>query len=69
MVFLSLFYLVLVIDFMVLNCYYYVYVRGDPSLAGRFDINNHAAMDVFLSPVIATLLILTVYYAQYTVGL
>lgn len=63
LVFLCLFYLALVIDFMVLNCYYYVYVKGDPSLAGRFDLNNHASMDVFLGPVIVTLLLLVVYYA------
>ena len=35
--YLCILFFVLVTDFMVLNCFYYVYVMGDPSLAGRFD--------------------------------
>jgi hypothetical protein len=42
MVYLCLFFIILVVDFMVLNCFYYIYLKGDPSLAGRFDINNTA---------------------------
>ena len=43
---------------------------GDPSLAGRFDINSSkATVDAFLGPVLATMCILIVYYAQYTTGL
>ena len=38
--FLYIFFLIIVVDFMVLNCTYYIYITGDPSLAGRFDINN-----------------------------
>ena len=39
-VYLFIFFFVLVADFMVLNCYYYIYVQGDPSLAGRFDLES-----------------------------
>lgn len=28
---------ILTINFMVLNCFYYIYVMGDPSLAGKFN--------------------------------
>ena len=42
MVYLCLFFIFLVVDFMVLNCFYYIYLKGDPSLAGRFDFNNTA---------------------------
>jgi len=63
MVYLCLFYIVLVVNFMVLNCFYYIYVKGDPGLAGRFDINNQSTMDMFLVPVIVTVIIMVVYYA------
>ena len=68
LVFLSFFFVVLVIDFMVLNVYYYIYVGGDPSLAGRLNMNNQAAVDVFLGPIIATILLLLFYYAQYSIA-
>jgi len=61
------FFIILVADFMVLNCYYYIYVRGDPSLAGNFDINaSDTTSDKFLWPIIVTLCLLIVYYSQYT---
>ena len=58
-------FLALVINFMILNCFYYVYVRGDPSLAGRFSIYNDSTLDVFMIPSIVTLGLLTLYYIQY----
>lgn len=38
MVYLVIMYVVMVVDFMVLNCFYFVHVRGDPSLAGKFNM-------------------------------
>ena len=69
MVYLSCFYIVLVIDFMVLNCYYYIYVKGDPSLAGRFDINTQQTMDALMVPVVVTICILVVYYSQFLLAM
>lgn len=66
--FLTFFFVILVCDFMVLNCFYYVYVTGDPSVAGKFDLSNHSTMDVFLGPIIATIIILIVYYGQYVIA-
>jgi len=55
---------------MVLNCFYFIYVRGDPSLAGKFDINaNDTTGDKFLWPIIMTICLLIVYYAQYSMAL
>jgi len=48
---------------MVLNCFYYIYVKGDPSLAGRFDINSDENVDIFLAPIIVTLCLLVWYYS------
>ena len=54
---------------MVLNCFYYIYVRGDPSLAGKFDMNaNDTTGEKFLWPIIVTICLLIVYYAQYTLA-
>ena len=54
---------------MVLNCFYYIYVKGDPSLAGRFDINNEASVDVFIVPIIVTICLLGAYYVQYAISI
>ena len=55
---------------MVLNCFYYIYVRGDPSLAGKFDMNaSDATADKFLWPIIITIVLLVFYYAQYMMAL
>ena len=49
---------------MVLNCFYYIYVRGAPSLAGKFDMNvGDATGDKFLWPIIVTIVLLVFYYA------
>mmetsp|Transcript_3813 Transcript_3813/g.4396 ORF Transcript_3813/g.4396 Transcript_3813/m.4396 type:complete len:233 (+) Transcript_3813:231-929(+) len=64
------FFIVIVVDFMVLNCFYYINVRGDPSLAGRFDLNSNDTIgDKFLWPIIITVILLIFYYAQYTMAL
>ena len=67
--YLCFFFVVLVVDIMVLNCFYYLYVRGDPSLAGRFNLNAEQTMDEFLAPIIVTICILIVYYSQFTVAM
>lgn len=64
-VYLCLLFLGLVINFMILNCFYYIYVQGDPSVAGRFSIHNDATMDVFIVPVVITLGLIALYYVQY----
>ena len=38
-IYLALFFLIMVSCFMVLNCTYYIHVKGDPSFAGRFERN------------------------------
>ena len=64
--YLIIFFVVLTVDFMVLNCFYYINVRGDPSLAGKFDMNvADATGDKFLWPIIVTIVLLVFYYAQY----
>ena len=67
--YLCILFLALVIDFMVLNCFYYIYVKGDPSLYGRFDLNSESTLDVFLAPIIVTICLLLWYYTQYTISL
>ena len=59
----------LVTNFMVLNCYYYFYVRSDPSFAGRFSIRNDATTDVFIVPILVTLALMAVYYLQFIVAM
>lgn len=56
-------FLLMAVNFMVLNCFYYIYVKGDPSLAGRFDINSDENVDIFLAPIIVTLCLLVWYYS------
>ena len=71
MVYICIFYIVLVINFMILNCLYYIWVKGDPSLAGRFDLQNHVndGSRVFIAPIIITLLLLVFYYSQYLIAM
>lgn len=69
LVYLTIFYMVLVTNFMVLNCTYYTWVKGDPSLAGRFTINEDQTMDKFLGPIVASVIIFIIYYAQFTMAL
>ena len=59
----------LVTNFMVLNCYYYIYVRSDPSFAGRFSIRNDATTDVFIVPILVTLALMAVYYLQFIIAM
>lgn len=68
MVYLCIFYMVLVANFMVLNCTYYTWVKGDPSLAGRFSINEDQTMDKFLGPIVASVILFIIYYAQLTMA-
>ena len=70
--YITLLFIVLSADFMVLNVFYFNWVSGDPSLAGRFDMSHHEkadkdsqTTDQFFAPVIVTLCILVVYYVQY----
>ena len=67
--YLCILFLIMVVNFMVLNCFYYIYVKGDPSLYGRFDINSDENMDIFLAPIIVTLCLLVWYYSQYAMSL
>ena len=69
LVFLIFVFLVLFVDIFVLNIFYYVFVGGDPSLAGRFDINNQSTvMDEFMAPAIVTVIIFIAYYAIYMIS-
>ena len=67
-IYLALFFLVMVSCFMVLNCTYYIHVKGDPSLAGRFDRNNEGEVDFYLWPIIVTLGLLVCYYSQFIIA-
>ena len=69
MVYLVILFFALTIDFMVLNCLFYTYVKGDPSIRGRFSLHSQESLDVFLWPIIITLLLLIVYYVQYIMAL
>ena len=69
LVWLIFFFVLLVVDFMVLNCYYFVYLEDNPSLAGRFDINSDPSLDRFLAPIIVTACLLLLYYTQYVLAL
>ena len=66
----TFFFVLLVVDFMVLNCFYYIHVKGDPSLSGNFDMNGDDDIsDKFLWPLLATIVLLIIYYAQYSMAL
>ena len=62
MFYLVMLFLILSVNFMVLNCFYYVYIRSDPAIAGRFSIHNDATVDVLIYPVLVTIVLLAFYY-------
>ena len=65
-----IFYIILVINFMVLNCVYYFYVDGDPSYGGRFEMDRETEGngDAFVLPITISICLLLFYYFQYTVA-
>ena len=64
------FFVALVIDFMILNLLHYMHVRGDPSLEGKYDFHTeHDLNDKFLWPLLATIVLLIIYYTQYALAL
>ena len=66
-VYLITLFFILTINFMVLNCFYYIYVMGDPSLGGKFSNLNESASknDTFLAPIFVTIFLLLIYYVQF----
>ena len=68
-IYLSLFFLVMVSCFMVLNCTYYIYVKGDPSLGWGLKSHSDGSVDKFLWPVIVTLSLLVCYYSQFIIAM
>ena len=55
-------FLALVTNFMVLNCFYYFYIKSDPAFVGRFSIRNDATQNVLIVPVLITIVLFAFYY-------